>query len=299
MLPTPSVHEFGSFRLDGVERLLLKAGQPVSLTPKAFNLLVYLVEHHGQLVAKKDLLSAVWPDTFVEEANLTYTISALRKALGDSQDGERYIQTVPTRGYRFVAPVARHERPPIPSIAEARPAAHVGGRWKNTALLSAALASILLAMLVVLPPFISANSGGASRAWCLRCRVTLRRSRSGTFRHLTDGTRWSFSVQATADDWCSGAVSSTLSRFTRLREPSSAAAHRIHSGRPTDASSRSFLADSSRRSLQTVAHLKRSRPLRTRRVAVGDPVERSFSAPRSVPCTASRLPEGRRPRCAS
>ena len=119
MLPVSSVHEFGAFRLDAVERLLLKAGQPVSLTPKAFDLLVYLVERHGQLVAKKDLLSAVWPDTFVEEANLTYTISALRKALGDSQDGERYIQTVPTRGYRFVAPVARRERQPIPSIAEA------------------------------------------------------------------------------------------------------------------------------------------------------------------------------------
>ena len=91
-----SVHEFGPFRLDTRERLLLRAGQPVSLTPKAFDLLIYLVERHGRLVSKKDLLSAVWSDTFVEEANLTYTISALRRALGDSQDGERYIQTVPT-----------------------------------------------------------------------------------------------------------------------------------------------------------------------------------------------------------
>ena len=146
--PASPVHEFGPFTLDAMERLLLKAGQPISLTPKAFDLLVYLVERHGQLVAKKDLLSAVWSDTFVEEANLTYTMSALRKALGDSQDGERYIQTVPTRGYRFVASVARRERPPLPSIAETRPAAHVSGRWKNIALLSAALASILLAMLV-------------------------------------------------------------------------------------------------------------------------------------------------------
>ena len=67
-----SVHEFGPFRLDTGERLLLRAGQPVSLTPKAFDLLVYLVERHGRLVSKKDLLSAVWSDTFVEEANLTY-----------------------------------------------------------------------------------------------------------------------------------------------------------------------------------------------------------------------------------
>ena len=121
-----------------MERLLLKAGQPVSLTPKAFDLLVYLVERHGQLVAKKDLLSAVWPDTFVEEANLTYTISALRKALGDSQDGERYIQTVPTRGYRFVAPVARRERPPLPSIAEARPCRSRERPVEKHSLLSAA-----------------------------------------------------------------------------------------------------------------------------------------------------------------
>ena len=114
MPPASPVHEFGPFRLDTVERLLLRAGQPVSLTPKAFDLLVYLVERHGRLVAKKDLLSAVWSDTFVEEANLTYTMSALRKALGDSQDGERYIQTVPTRGYRFLAPVARASgRPPL------------------------------------------------------------------------------------------------------------------------------------------------------------------------------------------
>jgi eukaryotic-like serine/threonine-protein kinase len=91
---------------------VLRAGQPVSLTPKALDLLVYLVERHGHLVAKQELLSAVWPDTFVEEANLTYNISALRKALGDGQDGEQFIQTVPTRGYRFVAPVARDDDEP-------------------------------------------------------------------------------------------------------------------------------------------------------------------------------------------
>ena len=100
-----SVHEFGPFRLDSAERLLLRAGQPVPVTPKAFDLLVYLVDHAGRLVTKQTLMSALWPDSFVEEANLTFTVSALRKALGDGQDGEQFIQTVPTRGYRFVAPV--------------------------------------------------------------------------------------------------------------------------------------------------------------------------------------------------
>lgn len=99
------VHEFGSFQLEPTEHLLLRAGQPVSLTPKAFDLLVYLVEHAGRLVTKQELMSALWPNSFVEEANLTFTVSALRKALGDGQDGEQFIQTVPTRGYRFVAPV--------------------------------------------------------------------------------------------------------------------------------------------------------------------------------------------------
>jgi DNA-binding winged helix-turn-helix (wHTH) protein/Tol biopolymer transport system component len=146
--PESSVHEFGPFRLDTLERLLLKAGQPVSLTPKAFDLLIYLVERHGRLVTKNELLSAVWPDTFVEEGNLTYTVSALRRALGESQDGEGYIQTVPTRGYRFVAAVTRSEQPPLPQIAQGHQAAHVSRSWKRIALLSGAIGAILLALLV-------------------------------------------------------------------------------------------------------------------------------------------------------
>ena len=90
----------------GFGRRAVATGRPtVPLTPKAFDLLVYLVERHGRLVTKQELMSALWPDTFVEESNLPYTVSALRKALGDGQNGEQFIQTVPTRGYRFVAPV--------------------------------------------------------------------------------------------------------------------------------------------------------------------------------------------------
>ena len=119
MVPSASsCLEFGLFRLDSAERLLLRGGQPVSLTPKAFDLLVYLVERPGRLVTKQELMTALWPDTFVEEANLTYTVSALRKALGDGLDGEHYIQTVPTRGYRFVAAVTGS---PTPTPAEPPP----------------------------------------------------------------------------------------------------------------------------------------------------------------------------------
>src|SRR5437867_10996320 len=78
---TRVVYDFGAFRLDPAERLLLKDGQPVPLTPKTFDLLVYLAERPGRLVEKQALMSALWPDAVVEETNLAYNVSALRKAL--------------------------------------------------------------------------------------------------------------------------------------------------------------------------------------------------------------------------
>jgi DNA-binding winged helix-turn-helix (wHTH) protein len=142
----PSVYEFGAFRLDSAERLLLKAGQPVSLTPKAFDLLVYLVERPGRLVTKQELLSAIWQDTFVEETNLTYTVSALRKGLGDGQDTEPLIQTVPTRGYRFVAPVTREANASV-SPSE-RPAGSIQPLARRLGI--AALAVAVIAILAIL-----------------------------------------------------------------------------------------------------------------------------------------------------
>jgi DNA-binding winged helix-turn-helix (wHTH) protein/Tfp pilus assembly protein PilF len=99
------VFEFGDFVLAPRERLLLCGGEPIALTAKAFDLLVTLVRHSGHLISKDDLLRMVWPDRVVEEVNLTVNISALRKALGRGSNGNEVIQTVPTRGYRFVVPV--------------------------------------------------------------------------------------------------------------------------------------------------------------------------------------------------
>ncbi|MGH9836352.1 MAG: winged helix-turn-helix domain-containing protein, partial [Blastocatellia bacterium] len=99
------LYEFGPFRLDAGERLLLRDGESVPLTPKAFDLLLALIEHHGHLLEKDELMKLVWPDTFVEEANLSYNISLIRKALGDGENGQKYIETVPKRGYRFVSGV--------------------------------------------------------------------------------------------------------------------------------------------------------------------------------------------------
>ena len=96
---------FGPFLIDVRERLLLRDGEPVPLTPKAFDLLAALVAQPGRLFTKDELLQRVWPDTFVEESNLAYHVFALRKALGDTAGQARYIETVPKRGYRFKGPV--------------------------------------------------------------------------------------------------------------------------------------------------------------------------------------------------
>lgn len=98
-------YEFDSFRIDAAKRLLLRAGQPVPLTPKAFDTLLLLVENGGQVMTKDDLMTRLWPETFVEEGSLTRNISALRKALGENPREHRYIVTIPGEGYRFVARV--------------------------------------------------------------------------------------------------------------------------------------------------------------------------------------------------
>lgn len=95
-------YEFGRFRLKVAERVLLREGEIVPLTPKVFDILLMLVENCGQVVSKDDLMKRVWPSTFVEEGNLTQNISLLRKALGESPGGVQFIETVPRRGYRFV-----------------------------------------------------------------------------------------------------------------------------------------------------------------------------------------------------
>jgi serine/threonine protein kinase len=98
-------YAFGPFRWDADKRILVRDGQPISLAPKAAELLFVLIANAGRLVDKEDLIKQVWPDAFVEEGNLNKNISILRKVLGDWESGREYIETVPKRGYRFVAPV--------------------------------------------------------------------------------------------------------------------------------------------------------------------------------------------------
>jgi len=102
---------FGPFRLDVAERLLLRDGEPITLPPKAFETLLVLVQNSGRLITKRDLMNRLWPDTFVEEANLANNISLLRKVLDDDRQECKYIETVPKSGYRFVATVTEPATP--------------------------------------------------------------------------------------------------------------------------------------------------------------------------------------------
>jgi len=104
-MPHNLAYEFGPYRLDLNKRVLMRVGETISLAPKALEILIVLVLRAGELVEKDELLRAVWPDTFVEESNLSQNIFTLRRVLGDERVGPRYIETVARRGYRFIARV--------------------------------------------------------------------------------------------------------------------------------------------------------------------------------------------------
>ena len=109
-LQTNNIYEFEDFRLDFTEKTLHGVGGVVSLTPKVFETLCVLVENAGHLIEKDELMQKLWQDRFVEESNLTFNIKMLRKALGDNAQRPQFIETVQSRGYRFIADVKRIER---------------------------------------------------------------------------------------------------------------------------------------------------------------------------------------------
>lgn len=114
------LYEFGPFRLDPEKPCLWRNGEPVSLTPKAIETLVVLIQQNGKLVERETLMSAIWPDTFVEDGNLNFNVSMLRKALGTDEAGEQYIQTIPRHGYRFSADV-REVTEEVPTFVREQP----------------------------------------------------------------------------------------------------------------------------------------------------------------------------------
>jgi len=108
---TGRVYRFGKFRLDPAEKQLFRGSEPINLTAKVFDTLLLLVENGSHLMEKDELMKKLWPDTFVDEATLAHNISSLRKLLGETENGQNYIETVPKRGYRFAVPVTDTESP--------------------------------------------------------------------------------------------------------------------------------------------------------------------------------------------
>ena len=119
------VYEFGEFRVDTAERLLLRGEEQIPLTPKAFDTLLLLLEKSGRLLEKEELMNRVWAGSFVEEANLARIIWTLRKALGDSDGKHQYIETVPKLGYRFVAEVRKVPNTAVEVVVQRRIRARV------------------------------------------------------------------------------------------------------------------------------------------------------------------------------
>lgn len=196
-----AVFEFGEFRLDTGEKVLRCNGAVVSLTPKAVSLLELLVRREGTVVSRSEMIQELWPDTFVEEANLTVTISMLRKALGES-----YIRTIPKRGYAFAVPVRRIDPQPIngnhavgPVDLAAISSTPISTQPKagRRRLLLAVLLAILGVAIAVTIGLILRNrtSNPAANPTAFTAMTLTRLSDTGSIRDVTispDGTRLAF-----------------------------------------------------------------------------------------------------------
>jgi TolB-like protein/DNA-binding winged helix-turn-helix (wHTH) protein/Tfp pilus assembly protein PilF len=169
---TNNLYRFGEFSLDAQARVLRRGSEPVALTPKAFDVLLLLIQSAGKTVSKDELMQAVWPGSFVEESNLTQTIFMVRKALDETTD-RRYILTVQSKGYQFLVPVieapvteaasvksgdrSKKELPVVPSVAregrEIQSQTHVRSLhgWRSAVIALAAVALILIAGFTIWP----------------------------------------------------------------------------------------------------------------------------------------------------
>jgi Tol biopolymer transport system component/DNA-binding winged helix-turn-helix (wHTH) protein len=188
-MPRPTL-DFGRFSLDLTEHRLLREGVQVPLTPRVFDLLTVLVENAGHLVEKERLLKEVWTDAFVEESNLTRAVSVLRKALGETE-AERFIETVPKRGYRFVAAVrANPVATPVHNHQAGGPDApvHVAKSFaaRMTVVALAAVATIGTALVALLEP--QRDGGPSGRGASLHRQLTFT-GRDTTPTLSPDGTR--------------------------------------------------------------------------------------------------------------
>jgi TolB-like protein/DNA-binding winged helix-turn-helix (wHTH) protein/Tfp pilus assembly protein PilF len=170
---TSNLYEFGEFRLDPQKRVLRRGEEPIALTPKAFEVLVLLIQHSGEIVSKDELMKVVWPDSFVQESNLTQTVFMLRKALGETAD-QRYILTIQGRGYRFAA-----------DVKDLSENGHAG---KNPSAPARADSSLSVGQPLV-SPFRTGATQPAKKAWMLLCAAAVVVVGAGLAAYL----RWSAS----------------------------------------------------------------------------------------------------------
>ena len=149
--PTDSIiYEFDNFRIDSGKRLLLNGGGgPISLTPKIFDTLLYLVSHNGKVLEKDELMSAIWPDTIVEENNLNKNISVLRQVLGENPGAHRFIVTVPGKGYKFVADVRTISVEKIPETSDSKPRRERRSSKRSAFAAAGVIAAIAIAVLAL------------------------------------------------------------------------------------------------------------------------------------------------------
>ena len=185
---TDPVFLFGPYRLEVNLGRLLRDGQPVPLTPKAFDVLRALIERRDRVVDKAELMNVVWSDSFVEEANLSQTIFVLRKTLGEQPDGQRFIETVPRRGYRFVAEV--HEQ----LVATAPDAPPPPPRWRIWRI--AAPLAVFLGVAIAVAAWRLQVDGPPTELRDTQTRIVVL-----PFENLTNDR---------ADDWLAGAFSDSL-----------------------------------------------------------------------------------------
>src|SRR6516164_9715230 len=169
-----NVYEFGAFQLDRAKRLLRRLdGTPVSLTPRVFETLLFMVEHHDAVLDKERIMEAVWPDSIDEENNLAQAISKLRQVFGETPGSHSYIVTVPGRGYRFVAEVrdqtgngsatVKAEQGTGPTLAEdRREAATAKGRQQSPGKTGGPLALAVFGVIVLAAAFLAR---GPSVGW--------------------------------------------------------------------------------------------------------------------------------------
>jgi DNA-binding winged helix-turn-helix (wHTH) protein/dipeptidyl aminopeptidase/acylaminoacyl peptidase len=154
---TPHSYEFGNFRLDTKEKILFRDNQPIALRPKVFETLLVFVEHAGRLLEKDEVMQTIWKDQFVEESNLTFNIKMLRRVLNDDAHQPRFIETVPRRGYRFIAEVkAGFNHIPI-RTETSQTALKPNRSWKRRSIWIAAFALLLLTFVALVVRFARSN----------------------------------------------------------------------------------------------------------------------------------------------